>query len=327
MEVDIFTLGKDKRAGEAEPSPVEQREELVAVTSSAVEAIERADVDMQIATAKRFPRDIDASVARAKDLACRNKILAASCTYALPRAKKQIIGGSVRLAELMAPSWGNLRYGGRLVSIGDSFIIAQGICQDMETNSTVSISVIRSIIDSNGKRYNDDMIRVTAQAAVKIGLRNAVFTIIPKAYVEEVRLAAQKVARGESEGLEVRLEKALAYFEQFGITKEQVFTTLGISGPKEATWTHIDLLGAYAISVETGEVSDAKSIFVPLEQERDGEASFGRKKEEPPAKEPKKTAAPEEKKEKEKTSTPPTEKKEKAPVSSNETTPGTVLDF
>lgn len=338
MDVDIFTLGKDKRAGEAEPALVEQREELVLATSSAVEAIERADIDTQIATAKRFPRDIDVSVARAKDLACRNRLLASSCTYAIKRAQKNIIGGSVRLAEVMAPAWGNLRYGGRLVDIGERFIIAQGICQDTETNSTVALHVIRSIIDGNGQRYNEDMIRVTAQAAIMIGLRNAIFTIIPKAYVEEVRLAAQKVARGEEEGLEVRLQKALTYFEQFGISKEQVFTTLEVSGSKEVTWIHIDLLGAYAISIETGEVSDAKSLFVTAEPEPDGDTTFGRRKEAPPAQGGEGGKPPAGGEGRDKTSPPPAGEARKAPASpaeeeettsasSDKATPGPELDF
>lgn len=48
-----------------------------------------AGVDVQVATAKRFPRSIEAFVRRCKEMATLDAEVAASCVYALPRDGKQ----------------------------------------------------------------------------------------------------------------------------------------------------------------------------------------------------------------------------------------------
>ena len=222
---------------------------------TALESLEKAAIDVQIATAKRYPRIISQSLQRAKDLACYDPEIAADCTFAVPRADGMIVGKSVRLAEIMGYAWGNLRYGGRVIDIGDRFVTAQGIAHDLENNIAVSVEVKRSIVGKNGKRYSDDLIRVTSQAAIAIAIRNAIFKVIPQAYADLVWHEAQKVARGEAKGLQPRLAKALEYFKSKGVSSDRVLKLLNIEGKEDVTWEHIDYLLGLAASLKTGEAT------------------------------------------------------------------------
>ena len=237
------------------------------VQPTALESLEKADIDVQIATAKRYPRIISQSLQRAKDLACYDPEIAADCTFAVPRADGMIVGKSVRLAEIMGYAWGNLRYGGRIIDIGDRFVTAQGIAHDLENNIAVSVEVKRSIVGKNGKRYSDDLIRVTSQAAIAIAIRNAIFKVIPQAYADLVWHEAQKVARGEAKGLQPRLAKALEYFKEKGVSSDRVFKLLGIKGPEDVTWEHIDYLLGLAASLKTGEAT-IDELFPPEEPKK-----------------------------------------------------------
>ncbi len=54
---------------------------------SALEAVTRAEIDIQINTAKHFPRDFSRFVRTAKAMVAADPDLAAACTYILPARK------------------------------------------------------------------------------------------------------------------------------------------------------------------------------------------------------------------------------------------------
>ena len=78
-----------------------------------LQAINRAEVDIQIATAKQYPRDLSRVLNQIKTYATMDMETAEDCFYALRRGKgsdQQVIEGvSVRLAEIIASAWGNIR--------------------------------------------------------------------------------------------------------------------------------------------------------------------------------------------------------------------------
>jgi len=222
---------------------------------------ERAEIDMMIATAKRYPRQISSFLVKARSLACSSPEIAAGCSYALPRAGKTIIGPSIRLAEIVAPSWGNCRYGGRITNIGQKFVSVQGFFYDIENNVGVAVDLRRRITDKNGNRYNDDMIQTTCQAGVSIAIRNAIFHGIPGGYVDAIRREAEDIALGKREGLKAQREKAVQFFkDEHGIQKKDVLRTLGIGEVEDMTWGHVSRLIGFRTAIATGE-STAAQIF------------------------------------------------------------------
>lgn len=196
-----------------------------------LDAVEKANVDVQVSTAKMYPRR---KISRIKDdsiaLVTMDKETAQSCSYALPRSGKPIIGPSVHLARILAQQYGNLRAEARVVEITDKHIVSRATAWDLENNYAVAFEVRRSIVGKYG-RYSDDMITVTGNAANAIAYRNAVFAIIPKVLIEATSKAAQELITGDLSDetkLVDRRKKALDYFNNvYGITEKEVLKMLG----------------------------------------------------------------------------------------------------
>jgi len=227
---------------------------------------ERSEIEMQVATARKFPRSLKGFKDQAMSMATLDEETAASCFYVLPRGGKKVEGPGIRLAEIAALSWGNLRYGARTVGETDDrrSIIAEGFAHDLQTNNRVSIRVQRRITDRHGKRYNDDMIAVTGNAACSIALRNAVFKIIPMTYINSVYEAAKKLAVGDATSLVDRREKAMAHFAKFGIVKERVLARVGKKSIEDIDLTDLELLVGLTTAMKDGELS-ADEAFPKVE--------------------------------------------------------------
>lgn len=260
MRVDVFSIDQEEESAATEEAGTITSQVVEVMPPQPLGILERANIDMQIATAKQFPRVLSQVLEKARTLACYSPMIASQCTYSLKREGKDIVGPTIRHAEIMATSWGNLRYGGRVLAVGEKTLTCQGVCHDLESNASVSVEAVRRITDREGRRYSDDMITLTSMAGIAIAIRNAIFKIIPGGYVGEVLRAAQKVARGEEQGLEVRLASAIAFFESKGVSKERLFATLGIKGPADVNWAHIDRLLGYAAAIRVEGVS-VEEIF------------------------------------------------------------------
>lgn len=207
--------------------PVEEQD----VQIVQVDAVERANVDSQVATAKRYPRDIRRSIDNSVVMATMNQETAQSCSYALPRGGKPITGPSVHLAKIIVSNWGNMRTEAKVVQITDKQVISRGTCWDLETNVASAFEVRRSIIGKKGQRFSDDMITVTGNAANSIAYRNAVFAVIPKAITDRVYYAAQKFITGDLSDydklLKVRTGVLNNFKNNYGITEEEVVKMCG----------------------------------------------------------------------------------------------------
>lgn len=219
-----------------------------------VDAVERANVDSQVATAKRYPRDIRRSIDNSVVMATMNQETAQSCSYALPRGGKPITGPSVHLAKIIVSNWGNMRTETKVVQITDKQVISRGTCWDLETNVASAFEVRRSIIGKNGQRFSDDMITVTGNAANSIAYRNAVFAVIPKAITDRVYYAAQKFITGDLSDsdklLKVRTGILNNFKNNYGITEEEVVKMCG----KQT----VNQIGADEISMLMGTIQALK---------------------------------------------------------------------
>lgn len=219
-----------------------------------VDAVERANVDSQVATAKRYPRDIRRSIDNSVVMATMNQETAQSCSYALPRGGKPITGPSVHLAKIIVSNWGNMRTEAKVVQITDKQVISRGTCWDLETNVASVFEVRRSIIGKNGQRFSDDMITVTGNAANSIAYRNAVFAVIPKAITDRVYYAAQKIITGDLSDsdklLKVRTGILNNFKNNYGITEEEVVKMCG----KQT----VNQIGADEISMLMGTIQALK---------------------------------------------------------------------
>lgn len=244
-----------------------------------LQAINRSEIDMQISTAKQYPRQISEVLNKIRTYSTEDTETAEDCFYVLRRGGSTIEGISVRMAEIIASAWGNLRVQTRIVGNDGKTITAQGVCHDLETNTAVSVEVKRRITDKYGKTYNEDMQVVTGNAASAIAYRNAVLKVVPKAVVKKVIAEARQVALGQSIDLETSRQNMIQYFAKLGVTEAQLLEYLDIKKPEEIDKEKVFQLRATANAIKEGTTTVEESFLQPIEAKRQ-EAKAKKKAEE-----------------------------------------------
>ena len=231
--------------------------------SLALGAVDKASIDIQIATAKRYPRSVDKSLGEAKALATLDEETAASMFYVLPRGGKKIEGPSARLAEIMAYTWGNLRVDADIVGEDQTHITAMGTCFDLEKNVAVRVRVRRRITKRNGKRFDDDMIGVTGNAAISIAVRNSVFKVIPAALVRGIYAEARMASIGKGGTLTQKRQNAIDWFTKVSVTEEQIIEVLGVFGLNDIGEEELITLRGLRTAIKDGETTVEQTFNPP----------------------------------------------------------------
>lgn len=228
------------------------------------EAQERANIDIQVATAKRYPRDLTRVRNNSIAIACMDVKTAQSCRYAKPTAGRQITGPSVHLARIICQQYGNIRVQQRIKQINQNSIVAEAVAFDMETNYAVCVEARRSILDRNGNRYSENVIETNAMAILAIAERNAILKVIPRAITDNVYDEAFKMANGdlsdETKLVKARV-KAFEWFkDQHGATEEEVLMILGVKTVTAVNAEHIADLRGFMQSLKDKEI-DSDELF------------------------------------------------------------------
>ena len=204
--------------------------ELEVLQTGALSELNRSEIDIQIATAKQYPRDLKKVLGNIRALATMDEETAEDCFYALKRGygndASLIEGLSVRLAEIFASSWGNLRVQTRIIGNDGKTITAQGVCHDLETNVAVCTEVKRRITNKQGQTFSEDMQVVTGNAASAIAFRNAIFKVIPKAYTKKVIEEIKQVALGEANNHEMKRQSTIKWFEARGVALDEILQSI-----------------------------------------------------------------------------------------------------
>lgn len=224
-----------------------------------------AELDRQVATARAYPRDVRRALAEAVAMATVSPETAAACIYTLARSERggavqPIRGPSVRLAEILATAWGNMR----CEVISDDIVgtgrrtMAQAVAAawDLEKNLAVRVVARRRAVDRNGVPYGPDMMAVTLAACASIAYRNAIFRVIPRAYVQHVYHAAESVATGATarEPIADQRARAIEYFRtHYGVSPERILAAIGRRTVEEITGDDLARLRALAEEIRRGE--------------------------------------------------------------------------
>lgn len=242
--------------------------EIQVPEATSMEALARAEIDIQVATAKRHPRSFERFLRQAQSMISVSPQVAETCRYVLPARKgsnERISGPSVRMAEIAASSWGNLRIVGRIVAEEAEQVVAQGVCHDLESNVAYAVEVRRRITTRTGQRYSSDMINTTANAAIAIATRNATLKVIPKSFIQVLEDHAIAVARGDEKTLPQRVDAAIGLLASKGIGEAKVFKTLGITGRADMSVDHLLTLRGYIQATRDGHAT-LEEIFADPEQ-------------------------------------------------------------
>ena len=226
-----------------------------------LQSMDRAEIDMQIATAKRFPRNIQQCLNNIRALSMIDEETMESCFYHLERKDKdgqikEIEGMSVRMAEIFVSCWGNLRVATRIIGNDGRKITAQGICFDVQNNVAVSSETSRRITNKSGKTYSDDMQIVTGNAASAIAFRNAVFKVIPAAVTKSVtNEIKQRLLEMTSTKISQKRRNAVEWFTKRGVTEDELRKYLGTDNLETISAEEIVELRGVATAIREGSSS------------------------------------------------------------------------
>lgn len=216
---------------------------------------EKASIDIQVSTAKAYPRNIKRALENSIFTATIDVETAETCTYAVPRGDKPITGPSVHLARILMQNWGNLRGESRVTKEGPTTITSEAIVWDLETNMAIKCTVDRSIMTKTG-RMSADMVTVTGNAANAIALRNAAFNVIPRSITDSVYRAAQNKIIGDEEKFDKRLKDVLAGFKK--VYNKEVLEVIALVGKKDIdqiTKGDLVVLVGVARALKDGEIN------------------------------------------------------------------------
>lgn len=272
------------------------------VPLSALEQITRGEIDIQISTAKRFPRSIATFLGRAREIVSIDIETAESCLYRRPVGKgkneegkwvdKYAEGMSIRMAEIVGATYGNLRVGSMLIEQTERYVKARGFAHDLETNYACSCEVIEATIDKDGKPLTERMRIVIAKAALSKARRDATFMVVPKAMCKPLETTARNVAIGDETTLLSRRAKVLAWVDSLGKGKSfdraRVYTALGISGEADLGLDELAQLTGIKTAIGDGDVTIDEAFpkiieaRVPVFQKKD-DATTAPKSATPPA--------------------------------------------
>lgn len=231
---------------------------ILQVPADTVYQQDKASIDIQISTAKAFPRNIRRATDNSIAIATIDIDTAKTCTYSVPRGGKAITGPSVHLAKILAQQWGNLRVEARVVDVGQTQVTSEAICFDLENNLAIKTQVKRSIVGRTG-RFSEDMIVVTGNAANSIALRNAILSVVPRGVVDKVYNAARATITGdisdENKLIARRKQVVEGLKDTYGVTEAEVLKAVGKAAMQHLTADDLITLIGIGTAIKDGDTA------------------------------------------------------------------------
>jgi len=231
--------------------------EVTAVESNALFAMERAEIDIQIATAKKYPRSIEVFHQQASDMIRANKQIAAECIYRRPVGKeegkmKYVEGPSVRLAEIVAACYGNLRIATIITEVSPRQVKAQGIAFDLEKNIAVKKDCLESTVTKQGVPFTERMRVIVAKACQSKAMRDAIFGVVPRALCTPLLDLAANVALG-GKTLDESRKAVGEWIKGLNIPEQRVWDAIDVKGLRDISTTHLHLLAGLRTAIQDGD--------------------------------------------------------------------------
>lgn len=246
-----------------EETAIERVGEVLPPLARDISPMVAAEINQQIATARRFPRRQDSEIINEiKARACLDIETASECLYTLNRGGKKITGPSVRFAEITAASYGNLRTAARFVEIdikeiSRAAVVIEGVCLDLQNNNATLSPVRRSIVTSTGKLYNADMTNMAFVAGSAIARRNAILQTVPKMLWSPGIKRVVSALQGDVATLSQRREEILEAFSKRDIKPMDVFAAIGVKGVADIGAEHMPELFGMLNALAEGETPES----------------------------------------------------------------------
>ncbi len=272
-------MPKQDNSDRDEPEGFDQdKSEALAETSAhAAAAHSKALVEAKFIVAIKRPRNPD--TARDRMLRdCKRPRFAESAIYRLPRAGKEIVGPSIRLAEAMLRHWGNVDIGSPTLYDDEEKRIVRVSVTDLESNLSYSRDItIRKAVERRSLRKGqralshrtnsqgqivytvaatDDEILAKEAALVSKWIRNLGLRLIPPDIKEEaLDIIADTIRSRIKEDPDAEKKRLMDGFSELGVKPTDL----------------VDYLGHSLDAVVPAELETLRGVFVAL---RDGEITW-----------------------------------------------------
>ena len=253
-----------------DPQSEDMAIEITQVQPSALAVLAQSEHAAMVTTANlaNNRRNLTTFSKRTMEYATHSQPVALSMFYTLPRANKQIVGPSVRYAEIVAPCWRNNSTGTRMIGSTEDTVTAQGIFIDYESNNRNVKEIPRRITDSKGHKFNSDMILTTGKAALSIAYREAVLKGgVPMALWNPAYEQAKLTAVGQALSHAQRVDAAMEYLNKLGVTEWQIMNSVGVTSPKELEIDHLVTLRALCEEIKKGSRTIEEVFGSPFDKE------------------------------------------------------------
>lgn len=249
--------------------------EALAVARNSLEQIERASIDIQIATAHQYPRSMELFRQRAEAMVTLDETTAASCIYRRPVGMKgnQVVyaeGESIRLAEIVAASYGNIRVAGRITEMNPRYVKAQGVAHDLESNMACTAEVVESTVGKSGAPYSERQRLLIAKVAQAKAIRDAIFKVVPKALCKPLADKAKLVAQGDAKTFESRRKAVGDWVKSLKIDAKRVWNAVGIRGVQDIDTNVLLLLHGIKTALEDNDITVDEAFPKPEAEAKDG---------------------------------------------------------
>lgn len=195
------------------------------IGTTAIASREIGTIQGMIFMARQFPRDEQAAKRRILS-ACNRKELARQAIYKYARGGSNIEGPSIRLAEVLAQSWGNIEYGVNELEQRDGESIVEAFAWDLETNTrqTKRFSVPHTRHTKSGSyKLTDprDIYENNANQGAR-RLRACLLGVIPGDIVDAAVDACKRTAVSNTDVSPETIAKVIASFEPFGVFRHHI---------------------------------------------------------------------------------------------------------
>lgn len=263
-----------------------ETQEPEVITPNQLAVIERAQVDIQIETAKKWPRSVSRVKERMIEYATLDEETAASCFYTLPRAGKNIQGPSIRMAEIAVTSFGNLRAETRIVDVSPTgpnpSATVMAMVHDLESNTAIRMEKRRRIMKKKkSSAPDDDDINNAVNLCSSIALRDTVFKVVPLSLIKPVVERAKKVAIGDATSFGAQRQKVIDRLKQMGAKEDNIFAAVSARKIEDVDEDKLSQLIGLGTSIKNGDIT-IEEAFPDVKREVPTEGMFGPAKREIP---------------------------------------------
>jgi hypothetical protein len=200
-----------------------KNEETNLIAASEAKAI--AEVQAAYVIAKKFPRNEHEALMKILN-ACKRPFLAEQATYAYPKGGTLVSGPSIRLAEVLAQSWGNIEFGVKEISQSNGVSTVEAYAVDLETNTRkpVIFHVKHERHTKKGiTRLTDprDVYELVANQGAR-RLRNCILAVIPGDVQDAAIAQCKKTMETGEAPLADRIRMMVVKFDELGIKVEHL---------------------------------------------------------------------------------------------------------